>query len=68
MANLDEHQPQKKRSTKALSGEHPAVKAYRDKLASVDEGSTAATKALDEELQEFLDDMRTPVPPPKGAD
>jgi len=41
------------------SGEHPAVKAYRDKLESVDRGSTAAVSALDRELQEFLDDLKT---------
>lgn len=59
MANLDEHQ-KKRQKSRALSGQHPLVKAYRDKLDSVDRGSTEATKALDEELQEFLEDMKTP--------
>lgn len=50
-------------SGSARSGEHPAVKAYRAKLVSVDEGSTAATTKLDQELQEFLRDLKTPIPP-----
>lgn len=53
-----EHRPQKQRAS-ARSGDHPAVKAYRDKLESVDRGSTAAVSALDRELQEFLDDLKT---------
>ncbi len=53
-----EHPPQKKHYS-VRSGEHPAVKAYRDKLESVDKGSTAAVSELDRELQEFLDDLRT---------
>ena len=57
-----EHHPHKKHSS-ARSGEHPAVRAYRDKLKSVDKGGTAAVRALDRELQEFLDDLKTPVPP-----
>lgn len=47
----------------ARSGEHPAVKAYQTQLRNVDKGVTAATHALDQVLQEFLDDVkRTPVP------
>lgn len=53
----------KKRAPSARSGEHPAVKAYRDKLESVDKGGDAAVSALDRELQQFLDDLKTPVPP-----
>jgi len=57
----------------ARSGEHPAVKAYQTQLEKVDKGVTAATNALDQVLQEFLDDVkRTPPshappddPPPK---
>jgi len=45
------------------SGEHPAVKTYRAKLESVDRGVTAATSELDRALQEFLTDLKTPVPP-----
>jgi len=46
----------------AKSGEHPAVKAYRAKLASVSRGMTAATHALDLELEAFLEDMKTLFP------
>ena len=44
------------------SGEHPAVQAYRAKLSSIEEGATEAIKKLDHELEEFLSDLKTPVP------
>jgi hypothetical protein len=44
------------------SGEHPAVRAYRAKLDSVAEGAAKAKSKLDHELQQFLTDLRTPVP------
>lgn len=44
------------------SGEHPAVLTYRAKLESIDKGATAATHKLDQMLQEFLTDLKTPVP------
>lgn len=47
----------------AKSGEHPAVKAFRAKLDSIDEGTAAKTAELDRELDQFLRDLRTPVPP-----
>lgn len=47
----------------ASSGQHPAVKAYRKKLESIDEGCEAATHELDQKLQEFLNEMKTPIPP-----
>jgi hypothetical protein len=47
----------------ARSGEHPIVKAYRAKLDSVAEGTAVATRKLDQALQEFLHDLKTPVPP-----
>lgn len=52
--------PKPKRS--ASSGQHPAVRAYRKKLESIDESATAAVSDLDRRLQEFLDDVKTPVP------
>ena len=47
----------------ARSGEHPIVKAYRAKLDSIAEGTAAATSKLDHALQEFLRDLKTPLPP-----
>jgi hypothetical protein len=44
------------------SGEHPAVRAYRAKLDSVAEGAAKAKSKLDRELQQFLTDLKTPVP------
>ena len=44
------------------SGQHPAVKMYRAKLDSVEKNVSAATTALDLELQKFLTDLKTPVP------
>jgi hypothetical protein len=36
------------------SGEHEAVRTYRDKLQSITDGALEATKTLDEELAEYL--------------
>lgn len=55
--------PSKAPRASSKSGNHPAVKAYRAKLESVDENVTSATSKLDRELQEFLNVMKTPVPP-----
>jgi len=44
------------------SGEHPDVRAYRAKLDSVAEGAAKAKSKLDQALQRFLTDLRTPVP------
>ena len=61
---MTEHlEERRKKHSTARSGEHPAVKAYRDKLDSIDKGGNAAMTELDQELQEFLDDLKTPVPP-----
>jgi hypothetical protein len=52
-------------SPTAKSGQHPAVQAYRAKLESISEGSAvAAVSELDSQLEEFLRDLRTPIPPP----
>lgn len=47
----------------AKSGEHRAVQTYRAKLDSIDEGVMVAAEKLDRDLEEFLRDLRTPVPP-----
>lgn len=62
---MSEHPGEHSKRLSAKSGEHPAVKAYRAKLASVDKGASAAMSDLDRELQEFLDDLKknTPIPP-----
>lgn len=58
----DHVEPHHKKQSSARSGEHRAVKAYRDKLDSVDKKGTEAVSELDRELQAFLDDLQTPVP------
>lgn len=50
----------------ARSGEHPAVQAYQTQLRNVDKGVTAVTNALDQVLQEFLEDVKR-TPPPSQA-
>lgn len=45
------------------SGNHPAVQAYRDKLQSVSDAVTPELDKLNAELDEFLNEVRTPVPP-----
>lgn len=58
----DHHLDQHKKRSSTRSGEHRAVKVYREKLDSVAEKGAKAVDELDRELQEFLDDLRTPVP------
>lgn len=45
------------------SGEHPAVQAFRQKLASVDASTGAALTELDRSLEAFLNEVKTPQPP-----
>lgn len=45
------------------SGQHPAVREYRRKLESIDEGAANATTELDRKLDEFLTKLKTPIPP-----
>lgn len=44
------------------SGEHPAVKAYRAKLISVEDGTGGACASLDKALADYLNELKTPVP------
>ena len=46
------------------SGEHEAVKTFREKLESIAEHQVADVGALDRELDEYLESMRTTPPPP----
>ncbi|HSY21512.1 MAG TPA: hypothetical protein VK841_05330 [Polyangiaceae bacterium] len=57
--------PLEKRS---LSGHHPAVTAYRNKLESIVEGVEERGAGLDAELAEYLEKLRTPVPPAPDDD
>jgi hypothetical protein len=52
----------------AKSGEHPAVRGYRDKLASVANLPAQKLSELDKELTEYLAAVRTPIPPPGAQD
>lgn len=47
------------------SGNHPAVRKYREKLESIAEGDEVR-KDLDRQLDEYLQEMRTPLPPRPG--
>lgn len=46
----------------ARSGEHATVCTYRAKIDSVDARAGGAVSELDRKLQEFLTDLKTPVP------
>jgi hypothetical protein len=46
--------------THSPSGQHPAVREYRRKLDSIDNGVSAAQTELDRKLSEYLDDLKTP--------
>ena len=53
-------------SPRSQSGEHPAVTHYRDKLESIVEGTEKQGASLDKKLQEYLEEIRTPPPPPSS--
>jgi hypothetical protein len=46
------------------SGTHPAVVAMRNKLQSITEGEASAVQDLDAKLEQYLQEVKTPVPPP----
>jgi len=50
-----------KKDTRRPSGEHEAVKDYRNKLASVSENT--GFEDLDARLSEYLREVKTPLPP-----
>jgi len=54
--------PQLGSKKSGMSGQHPAVKAYRAKLDSIDKGACAATNKLDKMLEEYLSELKTPLP------
>lgn len=49
---------------KTGSGEHPAVKAYREKLDSIVDGAEADVEQLNRTLATYLRSVKTPIPPP----
>jgi hypothetical protein len=53
---------------RTLSGQHPAVTAYRDKLDSIVEGVEEQGADLDKTLAEYLEAIRTPPPPAMPKD
>ena len=61
--NASKH-PEQTMPPKMGSGEHPAVQAYRDKVESIVDGQEAEADALNRELANYLESVRTPVPPP----
>ena len=50
------------------SGQHPAVVAFRAKLESITEGEMTKFDELDQKLAEYLESVKTPVPPPMLPD
>jgi hypothetical protein len=57
------------KQSSGASGQHPAVKAYRAKLDSVERRATSATNKLDQMLEEYLSELKTPLPEkPKPSD
>lgn len=62
--------PERSVPPKAGSGEHPAAQAYREKVESIVDGVEADADALNRELANYLESVKTPVPPalPKWND
>jgi hypothetical protein len=48
---------------RSKSGEHPDVAAFRDKLESIAEHTVPAADDLNQKLADYLQEVRTPVPP-----
>lgn len=61
MSNIPRPSKRPMRTTK--SGEHRAVEAYRNKLESIAGVTVDVTEQLDRDLDDFLNSVRTPVPP-----
>lgn len=45
------------------SGQHPAVKEYRQKLESIGEHTGAELDALDERLRKYVEEVKSDPPP-----
>jgi hypothetical protein len=45
------------------SGNHPAVKQFREKLASMGEHTAADVDDLDAKIKRYLESVKTPIPP-----
>lgn len=52
---------------RTISGQHPAVVRYRAKLESIADGVMEESARVDRVLEEYLQQIRTPVPPPDDA-
>lgn len=52
----------------ARSGEHPAVQEYRKKLESIAHGVGEDVKRLDENLSQYLSDLKSSHPPPHSEE
>jgi hypothetical protein len=48
---------------RTASGQHPAVIDYRKKLESIADGVMEESARVDRVLEEYLQQIRTPVPP-----
>lgn len=55
--------PATKRPSRSESGEHPAVKDFRDKLESIADSTGPQVDDLNRKLADYLEEVRTPVPP-----
>lgn len=62
---MSSSKPPKISHKRTSSGDHPAVREYRDKLQSIADGAQADAEELDAKLQAFIDS--TPPPPPEDA-
>lgn len=54
------------KSKRSKSGEHEAVREYRDKLESIADGTMASVVDLNRELDACLEEVRSQPPPPQS--
>lgn len=52
---------------KSKSGEHEAVKRYREKLESIADNTGTAADELNRTLEEYLQGVKSEPPPPSEA-
>ena len=58
----------KKKTAKTDSGEHPAVVDYKRTLESIKTEQCASVDQLNQDIQQYLREVKTPVPPARTSD
>jgi len=58
----------KKKKASSDSGEHPAVVDYKKTIEQIKTDQCASLDTLNQDLKQYLHEVRTPVPPARTSD